>query len=421
MFEGSNPSLSFIILKNYKGMPKNIVFISQTHSIPVLWKQVSLNVAVFFIFTYCLVLSTVPGTNISKVSIRPLRPSVEAFFSFNTEAWSDVSTDLKYFSFSFGLFSVRKHYYPHFDRPSTYVLINNGQTPYVFLSNRQEESLLTQIGFELFSYLANESRFLPWSQGYQLPAAADYIGTRHVSPSYGKRHYYSGEVIMLPEALVYEQNIQGHSYPIVVIANHLINMGNLLPTPVHELTDKNSIFFDPRVRAMFGKEGIEVRVEQLDAYLIKSVSDLIRLYTNEESFCFFESSTVMQRELNSQALSLTFELLSRVGFWSSKDVTHLQNRLLEVGIDIKPRAVPKLDVNLDSEIAFIERSLADFLPKLMVNLSPKQVQALLVYKNPSRVTHAIAERICTVVWFSWRGCLLDLKSSLFFFALITNS
>ncbi len=395
-------------------MTNNILFISKTHSIPVLWKQVSLNVAVFYIFTYCLVLSTVYG--ISTVSIRPLRPSVEAFFSFNTEAWSDLfSTDSKYLSFPFALFSVRKHYYPHFDRPSVYILVNNGQTPYVFLSNRQEESILTQIGFELFSYLANESRFVPWSQGYQLPAAADYIGTRHVSPSYGKRHYYSGEVIMLPEALVFEQNIQGHSYPVVVIANHLDNMGNLLPTPVHELTDKNSIFFDPRIRAMFGKEGIETRIVLLEGYLIKTVPDLLHLSMDRESFLFYVSSPVMQRELNSRALSLVFELLRRVGFWSSKDVTHLQNRLPEVGIDIRPRDVPNLDVNLDKEIAFMEKSLTAFLPKLMTNLSPKQVQALLVYKNPSRVTHDIARRICTVVCFGWRGCLLDLKSSLFFF------
>ncbi len=367
-------------------------------------------------FTKCLVLSTISGTSIVKVFIRPLRPSVEAFFSFNTETWSDVSTDLKYLSFPFALFSVRKHYYPHFDRPSVYILVDNGQTPYIFLSNRQEESFFTQIGFELFSYLANESRFVPWSQSYQLPAAADYIGTRHVSPRYGKRHFYPGEVIMLPESLVYEQNIHGHSYPVVVIASQLTNMGNLLPTPVHELTDKNSIFFDPRVRAMFRKEGIETLIVLLEGYLIKTVPDLLRLSMDHESFLFYESSPVMQRELNSLALSLVFELLSRVGFWSSKDVTHLQNRLPEVGIDIRPRDVPNLGVNLDKEIAFMEKSLTAFLPQLVNKLSSyEERQALLFTKQRVDITHKIARRVCTVICFGWRGCLLDLRPSLFFF------
>ncbi len=186
----------------------------------------------------------------------------------------------------------------------------------------------------------------------------------------------------------------------------LQQQGNVVRFPLPHgyastLSSDKDLFLDPRLQALWGVEGLEELVEQLDAYLVQIVPDLVRLFAGKEFFLLFQGNLEIQRELNKYVLSLSFELLCVMGVFPPREVVYLKVRMLEVGIDLRRTELPMLPVSLDREIAFMEKSLADFLPKLLVNFSPKQVQALLVYKNPSRVTHAIAKRICTEVWLHW--------------------
>ena len=167
------------------------------------------------------------------------------------------------------------------------------------------------------------------------------------------------------------------------------------------LSHDSDLFLDPRLQALWGVVGVEKLVEQLDTYLVQIVPSLIALFADKAYFLIFQGSLEIQRDLNKHVLSLSFELLCLMGVLPPEEVPYLKVRMLEVGIDLRRMELSKLPVSLDSEIAFVEKSLADFLPKLLLNLSPKQVKGLAVSRNPSRTTHAIAKRICTEMWLHW--------------------
>ena len=170
------------------------------------------------------------------------------------------------------------------------------------------------------------------------------------------------------------------------------------------LSHEKDLFLDPRLQALWGVEGLEELVEQLDAYLVQIVPSLIALFADKASFLVFQGSLEIQRELNKHVLALCFELLSMLGVFPPEELAYLKVRMLEVGIDLRRMELPKLTVSLDKEIDFMEKSLDDFLPKLVSNLSSyKKRQALVFTKKRGEVTHKIAKHICTEMWLHWHS------------------
>jgi hypothetical protein len=387
-----------------------VIFSIKDPNKPVLWVKVSNNLVVFNFFFRFLLIDTSAGFSGASVLDYPIRPGGQDFTSLitpdavKTERNLLVSSPCAFISVHRGL--------PFFDVPVCYALKDftgtSGEMT-VTMSDSLEAPVMPQGYVQVKSYQVTGAKLKlhDWSSSFNRASASFYLGTTIPNPPYKTRQYAPGSVISDQEVLVFQRGRSGSSYSTVLIKQDLPNLGYVFPVVVYDLSDEKSLFCDPRLCAIWGNCCTAETVELVDAYLESTIKELLPLFAAKggrgSDFLFFNVNSAMQQQLSSSVLCFNFELLVLAGFLYSEDVSYLQTRLLEVGINLKPVAIsgPRPSVDLRKEIAFVEKSLSDFLQKLVDSLPPGERSSLTVDNDRARRTNLIAARICHSVWFSW--------------------
>ena len=247
-------------------------------------------------------------------------------------------------------------------------------------------------------------KFSDWSESYKRPQAANLLGVTIPTPPYRPYLYEADICIPAGKVLAYQRGRLSGSYPMVFEKANLSNMACIIPTGMFMHTDERSPFRDPRLCGMWAC-CTEDSVRLVDAFLADTLKELVPLFAKGDEgadVLFFQANDGMYQQMLTAVLCLTFEVLVLAGFLRSHDVEYLQNRMLEVGISLKPGKLSSSKVDLSSEIAFVETSLVDFLQKLPASLFPEQRRLCVAKKDSARLRYLMAERICRSVWFHWQ-------------------
>lgn len=397
--------MSLVAYKKY-----GVIFSIKDPNIPVFWVKVSTNLVVFNFFCRFLLIDTAAGFSGASVLDYPIRTGVQDFTSLITS--NDVKTERSLVVSSPCAFISVHRGLPFFDVPVCYALKDftgaSGEMT-VTVSDSLEALVMPQGFVQVKSYLMKGAKLklIDCSSSYNRASASFYLGTTIPNPPYKTKQYIPGSVISDQEVLVFQRGRSGSSYSTVLIKQDLPSLGYVLPIVVYDLRDEKSLFRDPRLFAIWGNCCTSETVELVDAYLESTIKELLSLFAKGyrgrgSDFLFFNVNSAMQQQLSLSVLCFNFELLVLAGFLCSEDVSYLQTRLLEVGINLKPVAISGPSVDLRKEIAFVEKSLSDFLQKLVDRLPPEERSSSTVNNDRARCTNLIAVRICHSVWFSWQ-------------------
>jgi hypothetical protein len=403
-------------------------FSSENPAGVVVFQKISWVTYLFHFFSVCLVVKTSSG-GVTEFDVAPIRPNINSYYCFTTKTWGSVPNDHLVFSVPCAFLSVRLQGSSFFHVPCLYSLqdldlgfstveasrsLDQSVMPQeegaaVEVSRSLGQSVMPQEGVKVFAYSAAKQKIIPWSESAMSLQAAASLGIAIPSTAYAKRRHAPGSSFSGQEALVFERDLAGRSYPTIVAKQSLPNIGNILPVFAYELLDENALFFNPQFRQIWGLCTLQT-MEQMDTFLQKSVGKLIVMFTggvDTPSYRYYRDNFTLQQQLEEAALSLNFKLLVKMGFLRSKDVDLLEIELaLELGLNLKLAPLPAISFDRSEEILYIKRALAtDLIPGLVNGLSIKECDALAISKNPPRVTTDMATLICQTVWVRWQEYL----------------
>lgn len=398
---------------------KHNIFITQkTNGTPVLWKQVSLCEVVYQLFSLCLVIQPANDGSI-KATIMSHRPTINHFY--NNGKWTLQFNNSLVVSFPVTFISVRQHLGSFFEQPFAYNLAHSPGCPLtegqflVCFSFGFERADGIQTGVELFTPSSTINKFVTWSeceqdeQGFR---PTGYLGTRLSLNSYSKRFYVSGEVFSPSETLSFECDTNKQISSVVVQTKDFLNMGNVLPYSVYELSNSSSIFFDVILRGMWEWCSL-VTIQKIDRFLTNCVDILLPLLLERDGVDPSRYPPVryrlLHRHLIDDLLSVNFEILVIIGFLDRVTYFHLQQRLIEVGIhlpSLRGRGGFVWHVKITTEIAAVEKLLRNFRqdlkPELTYVLSAKGGDRLPLYHDRKDIENRVARLVCSHVFFSWQ-------------------